>query len=180
MKIYLDVDDVVIDSLSTIVMLLNKKFGTNVNPKDIHKWDYSDCFPNIKPQDVYEAFESCDFFNNVRLIDGAYKFITLHAKDITFTTIGTLKNLERKAEWLSSKGFNNCKFLGIPTNKTKGNYDMSDGILVDDNQKNLFISNAKRKILFNYRMDFTADWNNKWLNDCACDYIELRGLIYGY
>jgi 5'(3')-deoxyribonucleotidase len=180
MKIYLDVDDVVIDSLSTVVMLLNKKFNTNVDSKDVHKWDFSDYFPKVKVEDIYEIFESYNFFNNVKFIDGAYRFISLHAKDITFTTIGTARNLEQKAEWLSSKGFNNCNFLGIPISKTKGNYDMSDGILVDDNQKNLFISNAKRKILFNHRMDFTADWNDKWLGLCACDYIELRKLIYGY
>jgi hypothetical protein len=55
---------------------------------------------------------------------------------------------------------------------------MSDGIIIDDAQKNLFASNAKRKILFNYRMDFTSDWTNQWDGEIALDFRELEYMIY--
>jgi 5'(3')-deoxyribonucleotidase len=179
MKIYLDVDNTVIDSLSMNVELLNEKFGTHVDPKDIHRWDFTDCFPDIKSKDIYETFDSDDFFDRVMLIDGAYDFIMRHKDDIVFTTIGTPRNLEKKAELLDMFGFGDCRFLGIPTYKTKGDYDMSNGVIVDDAQKNLYASNAKAKVLFNYRMDFTADWNCNWYGLFAMDYDELEHVLYG-
>jgi 5'(3')-deoxyribonucleotidase len=178
MNIYLDVDNTVIDSLTANVTLLNKRFGTNILPKDIHSWDFTDCFPNIKPKDIYETFDSDEFFEIVKLIPHAKDFIEAHAKDIIFTTIGTQKNLEKKGKLLFDLGFGDCRFLGIPTHKNKGSYDMSDGIIIDDAQKNLFASNAKRKILFNYRMDFTSDWTNQWDGEIAVDFREFEWMIY--
>lgn len=96
MNIYLDVDNTVIDSLTANVTLLNKKFGTNILPKEIHRWDFTDCFPNIKSKDIYETFDSDEFFEIVKIIPHAREFIEAHTNDIIFTTIGTQENLERK------------------------------------------------------------------------------------
>ena len=179
MKIYLDVDNTVMDSLTMNVKLLNKKFGLKVKPDDVMKWNFSDVYPNATKKDIYESFDCNEFFENVKLIQGAEYFINTHKDDIVFTTIGTPRNLEKKCEWLWSRGFGDCKFLGIPTTKTKGDYDMSDGVIVDDAQKNLFASNAKYKILFNHRQNWLTDWTDKWIGDTATSYHELASLLYG-
>ena len=74
-----------------------------------------------------------------------------------FITKGTRKNLELKERFLreSLPTLNNVKYIGIE-NEDKKNYDMKNGIQVDDNINNLN-TNARYKILIKNYLE--TDYN---------------------
>jgi hypothetical protein len=52
------------------------------------------------------------------------------------------------------------QYIGIPLNRSKGEIDISNAVLIDDNQDNLYESNALIQILC--ENNHGADWNNRW------------------
>jgi hypothetical protein len=74
-----------------------------------------------------------------------------------------MQNIELKYEYLRNYGIVNdfsVQYIGIPLNRSKGEIDMSNAVLVDNNQDNLYESNADIKILC--ENNHGADWNNRW------------------
>ena len=49
---------------------------------------------------------------------------------------------------------------------------MSNGIFIDDNEKNLFTSNAEIKILF--KNIENTEWNSKWDGDYVGNFNDLE------
>ena len=164
LKWYIDFDEVLVNSIEAVLFILNNRYNKNVKSSEILRWDFSDKFDMLGETEIEDIFESEEFFDSLKWKDGAKKFLLEHSENGTIVTRGSEKNLQLKREWLSLEKCGEIKFIGlIGVEANKSSVDMSDGILLDDNQHNLYSSNAKHKVLFENNKG--ADWNNTW-NGC--------------
>ena len=166
-NIYIDFDETLTNSISSILYILNKQYGTNVKAEEVKSWDFTDCFPNLKVEELENLFSSDDFFKHLTWKPYMKSLLYLTSKyNITIVTKGDKINLQKKQQWLKEQGFEHINFIGLDLQISKGMIDMSDGIFIDDNQWNLQESNAKYKLLFeNYT---NCEWNNEWKGDRIC------------
>jgi len=179
--IYWDVDDVVLTSLEAIVTLINEKYNKPNNlpcktVKDVKDWGMTSIYKNITHEELEVLFASEDFFNTVEIKP---EFLTCLTKKIlsqynqVFVTKGCQSNLERKYDFLSSNlpQFNQFEYIGMLPGVSKGSIDMSDGILIDDNIKNLIECNAKIKILLTNNLE--TCYNNAFGNYADEDISDI-------
>jgi len=159
--VYWDVDDVILNSLETSIDIINKKYNEphnlpNKTIKDAKDWNMKSIYSELKPEQLIDIFECDDFWNNIRLRDDFIQIITkklLSKYQHCFVTKGTQLNLELKRDFLKEElskfnvDFEHFDFIGVELENSKGNIDMSNNILIDDNIINLLESNAKIKIL---------------------------------
>lgn len=166
--IYLDFDEVASESIDAVLIQLNDRFHTAYKMSDIHKWDFSDCFPSIHGSDILEIFDSKKFFDDLKWKDGAIEFIEKYKDIITIPTKGNKMNLYLKEIYIRSY-FKDIDFIGLDgTNADKSMVRMGEGSLhIDDNESNLYSTNAQYKILFENVPN--AEWNMNW------DGMRMRG-----
>lgn len=109
---------------------------------------------------------------------GAYTALKELSKDFDISVIsaGYSPNLLNKNEWIKEylpfvKHF-------IPVNlkehKDKSNFNLSDGIFIDDEVKNLVTSDAPYKILFGQ----SQTWNGCWEGLKSNNWSDLKPMIY--
>lgn len=91
--------------------------------------------------------------------------------EICIVSMGTTQNLAGKNIWIK-ENLPYVKFLGCNFNtyKDKSHIDMSDGILIDDEQKHLNKSNAKTKICFGDEYE----WNKEWNGDRCYNWYDVK------
>ena len=159
--VYLDFDECVVDSINSVLIQLNRKYGTNYNMYDIHKWNMEDCFPNVTSIEIEDIFDSQEFFDNLIWKDGAIEFITKYHDMITVVTKGKRLNLDRKEVYIR-KPFPSIDFIGLEgVVMDKSMVDMGlNSLHIDDNQSNLWSTDSEYKIL--YKNIENADWNKEW------------------
>ena len=56
MKIYIDFDDTIAQSLPVVVNIVNKRYGRNANVQDIGRWNFSDVYPDISAHNIVKVF----------------------------------------------------------------------------------------------------------------------------
>ena len=129
--LFLDVDDVVINTTETLIQILNEQFYSNLTVEDIKEWNFSTVLkklntyietklledPKFKIQldkqnvtlPITKSFilnivESGEFWSKVTFKEEFYcLFMNMMTKyDIYFITSGTQKNLMIKEDWLMS------------------------------------------------------------------------------
>lgn len=162
-NLFIDVDDVVLNSSKAVINIFNKKF--NLSPEksfeDISVWSCKSICEDITKKDIIEAFESDEFWDSVtineyfkNLINN--KVIEKYCK-ICFSTRGTEKNLKKKrimlTKFMEDNALKNLEweFIGIDTkiyseDHGKKHVNMKHGIQIDDNI-NYLNTNADVKIL---------------------------------
>ncbi|MEG1353725.1 MAG: hypothetical protein RR255_00380 [Bacilli bacterium] len=177
MKIYLDMDEVMIGSIETVVKILNKKYGMNAKKEDITSWNFSNIFKDETNESIEEIFNSPQFFEVVKFKDGAKEFILENIDDITVITKGGELNLVQKGEWLEDNGLGDIKFIGLPLNKSKSCIDMKNNLFIDDASKNLKESNASIKILFENNPYNICEWNKDWNGLRVINFRWLSNLL---
>lgn len=160
LKLYLDFDNTIANTMKSMVCFLNDKFNTKQDYIKLTRYNFTNLFPKIRHKDLMEYFESQEIFNNLEYMPGFLDCIdTVLDYCVTIVTSGTTKNLELKTKWLH-KDFS-FPIIQIDTDKKKctdkSEVDMSDGIFIDDNIECLRSSNAKIKILI--KNDMETDWN---------------------
>lgn len=162
-RLYLDFDDTIVDSLECVTEILNQRYDTNVKAEDIERWDGSDQFPMLKNNEMEEVFCEQEFFNNIKLKDGVkemFEELSLYF-DIYIISKGSPTNLRRKQEWIQKNINIPIKFIGLGLNDSKGDVDMNTrSIHIDDHVGYLGESNACIKILFESYKD--KEWNRGW------------------
>lgn len=163
LHIYIDFDEVLVNSIQADLDILNKRYGTNFTPNQVKSWNFRDCFPQLGDDEIEDVFNDPRFFELLTWKNDAKTFLRYCHKlsrPITLVTKGNKENLSLKTDWLEEQGFGWLSYIGLSLDKSKGSIDMSDGILIDDNQDNLNESNARIKILYeNYP---NCEWNNNW------------------
>lgn len=118
-------------------------------------------------------FDNKEFFEIVEFMEFA-SMVTLELSfkyDIYIVSIGTPINLAYKEEWLKHHMGYIKDFIGVNLNdyNDKSHIDMSDGIIIDDVQKNLVTSNAIEKICFGD----ACEWNKCWKGERSFNWIEI-------
>lgn len=166
--IYLDVDDVVFNSSEVVLDILNKKYDLHKTMNDIKDWCYTSIYKKMTPKVVEEIYESEEFWSKVK-IRGDFLENIVYNKEIqknyifAFVTQGNEKNLKKKIihfiEHSDFKDiFKESNFYGVGLDETKDDVDMSNGVQIDDNFKNLRNTNSKLKILLKNNID--TKYNN--------------------
>lgn len=181
MNLFLDIDEVLLDTIDTVVQILNKRYNKNINPKDIKEWSFKDQFPMLHKGELETLFESDEFFKLIQYKEDAHDFLldAMSNNEITFVTKGSeINNFNKKSIISRSLGFPlktydaegvfdnkfshiyRLRFIGLDLDKSKSEVDMSHGIFIDDNEDNLYESNAIIKVLLENNKN--ADWNSTW------------------
>lgn len=164
--LYLDVDEVVLNSIQAMCEMLNKLFDKDLTEKDIHTWNFEE-YGDIGSDFIEAMFDLPLFFEVVRFNPSIFPLLTkaiYHGYKVVFVTKGGERNRKMKEQFIHDYlgGFLDYEyeFIGMDINTSKNTVDMSDGVFIDDNENNLFESNAKRKILCVNNPN--SNWNSKW------------------
>lgn len=147
MKIYCDFDNTFIDSDRIVVNIINNLYGVDKSVKDIKDWGYRSIYPGITDKQVEDIYNTPGLYQREYIFDNALEFLS--NKDFIFCTIGQKPNIEEKIKFSKEVfGFEPEILHSNSPTYDKSLWDMSYGIQIDDNIKNLINTNAKYKILF--------------------------------
>lgn len=172
--VYMDFDGVIANSVKSFIKVYNSIYNENVDWRTVDKWNFSCVCPSLKEGQVAEIFASQEFFDDLELYDeDTYKVFHEVAKKNTvyITTKGTPENIYRKTKWIHENlNYGNMILLSeeeVMLDKSVVN--MEGGVIVDDNENNLFSSNATVKVSFGKR----AEWNENWYGITILDWHSL-------
>ncbi len=174
--LYVDYDGVIYDTITALAELYNEdfKYYEDFQPasvSNLHKYDMSDMCPLATHEQIIHYFSTAHLYNNyhARLLNSnIVNALTKMGYTLTCVTIGTIANLRIKQQWLNQLSLQNL--VGFNENtEDKSEFDMSDGILIDDSWKNLVTSNAKYKIHFGTTKDWDKEFEAMAITD---DYIQ--------
>ena len=159
LRFYLDIDGVLWNSVEVCTQILDKKFNTTTDPRNVSSWNFSCCYDGLTDTDIEELFADESFFDIVKFQDGTRDFMNKHMGNIVLVTKGTSRNIELKRKWFDDNGFDNVQLVGLPLFMSKDTVDMSDGIFIDDSVTNLTeVTTAKHKFLFKEYDNYT-EWS---------------------
>lgn len=179
-RIYCDFDNTIVNSIKTICDLYDEDYRYYPNYKyihwtDIHTWDFEEC-TCAKSKHIKRYFTQPRFFEKLEFMDNA-KEVLDRLKDkykIVIVSIKIQPNLFGKEIWIKDN-LSFAKFIGINMEKYKDKscIDMSDGILIDDEQRYLDNSNANMKICFGD----LYEWNEEWKDKRCFNWTELENYL---
>lgn len=107
-------------------------------------------------------------------MDNAYEVLSylIHkGYEIYIVSMGTTQNLVGKSIWLK-ENLPNANFIAcnFDTYKDKSHIDMSDGILIDDEERYLNNCNAQTKICFGDKYE----WNKEWQGVRCYNWYDIK------
>lgn len=173
MKIYLDFDDTIAKSLPAIVKIVNQRYNKDVRAEDIGQWNFKDVYPDIPQHEIIEIFSQPEFFKILQPKENCIPVLHKFCKRNELIVVSKVNHagLFNKDAWIKDTlrdiGID-IGFVGVPLGGSKGQIDMSDAIMVDDNVRFLNETNAKYKILFdnNTKFHLGQEWDgirvNSW------------------
>jgi 5'(3')-deoxyribonucleotidase len=173
-KVVFDFDDTLVKSSEEIIRQINNKYNLNKTINDLTDWNYSSIYKELKETEVLDLYASQEFFDNVKLNNGAKEFIDKFHSVYKFVVCskGTKLNLEKK-ERFCDKLFENYdyEFIGLEFNNEKDTkqlnkscIDFSDCLFcLDDNVSSLTSINTPKKVLIKNYHEFP--WNETPINE---------------
>lgn len=183
-KLFVDVDGVIIDSVSAICKTYNYLYQhyadfVAADPTKVKTWNMKEIIPLCT--NVENLFSSNLFFEYAELMPNAKEvLLSLSDKyDIHIISIGTPLNIAQKALYLREKlpFIKNMIFIsndGCVMNKDK--IVMDNGIMIDDNQDNLTNPTCSLPIVFGKKYE----WNEKFQGIRCLDWLAVRDLLIGH
>lgn len=165
--IYLDVDDVIINSSEVVVDILNQKYRLPhyLKPKtvqDVHSWDYKSIGRNFNLDDINDIFCSDEFWSKVKFTQSFLNLLSqssiedenslFNSYNWILVTKGDSENLIKKYSFIFNHPIispvkNLIGMYGLGLNSNKDSIRMLGGIQIDDNYDNLIHTDARLKIL---------------------------------
>lgn len=161
--IYLDVDDVVLNSRSTAVKIFREQYGGGGEERS---WTFKTTRRGISQNEIIQVFDSDEFWSRVRykdefMIPFMEEILIPWRYNVTLVTKGDEGNIKHKWDMLSGRfDFDRVGFLALDNDESKSRVHMWEGIQIDDNYENLRDTDARVKILFREVDD--SDYNGFW------------------
>ena len=174
-KIFIDIDGVIFHSCQAMIDILNERYGGNFDGSDVTSWNFQCCYPNMTSEEIEDTFNDPKFFDIVKPIDGALKFMDRYRDKIILVTKANFENYAHKRKWFDDRGFN-IPMIALPLNVSKSLVNMNSideySLFIDDNTQNLIDSNSDFKVQFreyqsnNDKREWVKDWDGmvlyKW------------------
>lgn len=185
-KLYIDVDNTLINSVAASVHVWNKYHQPPskkpVDYRKVYKWDMTDVCKGINQSIVVDIFESDEFFKVAQPHKDVLPTLRLLQKEgyeIIAHSIGTTNNLIKKMAYLE-RAFG--KLLsgyiminnGFECTMNKSILNFADGVIVDDHVKNLTSSNAPIRICAKMNK---GEWNSVWSGLYIDTFKELPTIL---
>ena len=165
-KIFIDFDNVIVNSTYVVTKILNKKYNKNVEWEDVRSYDFSDKFPETNKNEILEIFNSDEFFTLAKqsICFNSKKVIEKFSKDfdVSILTIGTPMNIKLKIDFLKENFPFISKYIMILMDNVKMDKSIINMIkedtIIDDVYSNIESSSAGNRILFSYG-GIQTEWN---------------------
>jgi len=190
-KLFLDFDSTLVDSVDAFIKVYIDRYKNTEgfvypNVDTLRQWDFRDICPLLKRGEVQDIFSNKEFFQYLKPFRNTVEVLNKYKDkyEMCIVTIGTLKNLSHKAEYIE-KYFpmvhntiliNNtgCK-MDKSMIKMKGT-DECPSVFIDDHGDNLKSSNADIKIVYGK----AYDWNKDIVKLRAYNWLEVDRLLDYY
>lgn len=186
-KIFIDFDNVIVNSTYVVTKILNKKYNKNVEWEDIRSYDFSDKFPETNKNEILEIFNSDEFFMLAKqsIYFNSKKVIEKLSKDfdVFILTIGTPMNIKLKIDFLKENFPFISKYIMILMDNVKMDKSIinmrKEDIIIDDVYSNIESSSAGNRILFSYG-GIQTEWNEygKYM-ELTNTWREIERRVYG-
>lgn len=142
--------------------------------------NYDDWFANFKKEEqefmkFYPGVNYSYIVNNSgKLSDAIEEVQRIVQLEKYKDSLGYSPNLKAKELWIQ-KHLPFCKFIGVNSKEhfDKSSIDMSTGVLIDDNMKNLITSNA----LVNICYGDVYEWNKDWTGFRAKNWQDIKQFL---
>jgi len=186
-RIAIDLDGVVLDSISRICDLYNTDYQyytgfTPIKPEDIHTWDFDEL--NCATRELIDAyFCTPRFFEGVKMMSCS-KWIIDKLSDeyeINFVSSGKMPNLRLKEIW-KKKYYPYARLIGvdIDNHEDKAHIKMGDCVFIDDVSRNLRTSNAPIKICYGKVYPWNEDWDGIRCETWSETFGTIRKVVKEY
>ena len=168
--IFIDIDGVIFHSCQAMIDILNERYGGNFDGSDVTSWNFQCCYPNMTSEEIEDTFNDPKFFDIVKPIDGALKFMDRYRDKIILVTKANIENYAHKRKWFDDRGFKDVPMIALPLNVSKGFIDMQNctgfynySLFIDDSTNNLQETNADYNIMFKeYNDQKEREWQKGW------------------
>lgn len=177
----LDFDDVITNSLDTVIQVLHMRYGGSCGEQDIKKWDFSDFKPSVPRKEILKIFEEPIFWELLTFKPHCVKSLLRlqNCYDIIIASKGTRENVLEKEKWIErhmlSRGLR-IDFVPVRDGTTKGTISLPrKSVAVDDNQMYLAEAEATLKILFVNKP--WREWNSGWTGRKCESWMELQKML---
>ena len=186
-KIFIDFDNVIVNSTYVVTKILNKKYNKNVEWEAVRSYDFSDKFPETNKNEILEIFNSDEFFTLAKqsIYFNSKKVIEKFSKDfdVFILTIGTPMNIKLKIDFLKENFPFISKYIMILMDNVKMDKSIinmrKEDTIIDDVYSNIESSSAGNRILFSYG-GIQTEWNEygKYM-ELTNTWSEIERRIYG-
>lgn len=197
--IFLDVDDVLLDSSAAVVAILNQRYGLNKTLDDLVDWGYKSIYRNLTKEQVSEIYESEKFWSLVKPNEILMKALEDSEEDEQgiwrqynwiLLTKGSKESLQKKLDYLNKIPFfkrneSKWRYFGLGHGEKKEDVHMLGRIQIDDNYSFLNRTDADLKILvrngketrFNRPKVETENLENLYIVDNISQVFEILEFI---
>lgn len=197
--IFLDVDDVLLDSSVAVVNILNQRYGLNKTLDDFVDWGYKSIYRNLTKEQVSEIYESEEFWSSVKPNEILMKALEDSEEDEQgiwqqynwiLLTKGSKESLQKKLDYLNKIPFfkrneSKWRYFGLGHEEKKEDVHMLGRIQIDDNYSFLNRTDADLKILvrngketrFNRPKVETENLENLYIVDNISQVFEILEFI---
>lgn len=164
--LFIDLDGVAWNFAKAFVSGANLTLHKEVDWKEVKRYDFLDKFPELTKERKISLLDSNLVFNELEYIEDFKDIINeiSRYRKVYFVSVCGINTVRRKFDKIQMD-FPYATFIPIIYHKdqlpSKRVVDMSNGIFIDDVSQNLFDSNAKEKICFNY-LGLDVDWSRDW------------------
>ena len=197
--IFLDVDDILLDSSAAVVTILNQRYGLNKTLDDLFDWGYKSIYRNLTKEQVNEIYESEEFWSSVKPNEILMKVLEDSEEDEQgiwqqynwiLLTKGSKESLQKKLDYLNKISFfkrnkSKWRYFGLGHEEKKEDVHMLGRIQIDDNYSFLNKTDADLKILvkngketrFNRPKVETENLENLYIVDNISQVFEILKFI---
>ena len=182
-KVYIDFDMVIVNTIDAIVKLYNEDFTfyegfRTISPDQVKTYDFKELICAKKEQiDTY--FNTPRFFEELWFVKNAEQSINELNKhfSVSVVTLGDQPNLILKKAWIYWY-WQDIPLIGLDmqSHQDKSSVNMTDGIFIDDKISNLETSNARYKILFGDDYEWNQGYDPQKVYRCH-DWDEVMKTI---